>query len=131
MIKPGTITNQVGHIVDIAPTLIDILKISYPDSINGFPTIPLHGQSLLPVFEGKERKVPDYFISGMDKFRMFRKGDFKIVRINGGPWELYNIREDPTEMHNIAAQYPDSLSAMAEAYERIEADFDQYSTNKR
>jgi len=127
VIEPGTKTKQVGHIVDIAPTLLDIMRISYPDSINGFPAIPLQGQSLLPVFEGKERKEPAWFISGMDKFRMFRRGAYKIVRINGGPWELYNIRKDPTELDNLAAQYPDTLAALAEHYERIQAGFKQYS----
>ncbi|MEQ9306109.1 MAG: sulfatase-like hydrolase/transferase, partial [Marinoscillum sp.] len=32
-IAPNTITHQVGHVVDIAPTLLDVLNIDYPDSI--------------------------------------------------------------------------------------------------
>jgi arylsulfatase len=72
VIEPNTITEQAGHVVDIAPTFLDILGINYPDSINSFATLPLHGSSLLPVFKGKDRVQPEYFISGLDKFRMFR-----------------------------------------------------------
>jgi arylsulfatase A-like enzyme len=109
VIKPNTITNQVGHVVDIAPTFLDLFNIQYPDSINGFPTIPLHGSSLFPIFKGEERKEPDYFISGVSDFRMFRSGDYKIVQMNGEKWELYNIKEDPSEINNLAEKRVEML----------------------
>lgn len=118
-IKPGTITQQPGHVVDIAPTFLDVLNLSYPDSINGYASLPLHGKSLLPIFEGKQRKEPDYFISGLDKFRMFRKGDYKIVRLNGGPWELYNLKEDPTELHDLSKSSPVKLKELSKAYNKV------------
>lgn len=123
VIEANTITHQPGHVVDIAPTFLDVLGSSYPDSINGHPTIPLHGQSLLPVFKGEERPEPPYFISGMNRFRMFRSGAHKIVRLNGGDWELYNIREDPSELNNLAGSDPDRLRELADRYERLNASF--------
>ena len=119
-IAPNTITHQVGHIVDIAPTFLDVLDIPYPDSINGFATTPLHGSSLLPIFKGEERKEPDYFISGLDRFRMFRAGDHKIVRMNKGPWELYNIANDPSETENLAESSPDKLKELSDYFERVD-----------
>ncbi|WP_149275065.1 arylsulfatase [Pareuzebyella sediminis] len=115
-IAPNTITHQPGHVVDIAPTFLDILNIQYPDSIEGYPTLPLHGSSLVPVFMGKERKQPDYFVSGMEKFRMFRSGDYKIVRLNGEDWELYNIIEDPTELVNLADSLPEKVIELSNHY---------------
>ena len=114
IIGKNSITNQPGHVVDIAPTFLDILDIKYPDSINGYPTLPLHGSSLLPVFQGKKRKEPDYFISGLEKFRMFRSGDYKIVRMNGGDWELYNIKQDPTELKDLAADFPEKVDELSD-----------------
>ena len=119
-IKSGTITHQPGHVVDMAPTFLDVLGIEYPDSVNGYKTRPLHGSSLLPVFEGKQRKEPDYFISGLDKFRMFRSGNYKIVRLNGGEWQLYNMKEDPTELNDLAAEMPEKVKELADYYNRVE-----------
>ncbi len=113
------ITSQVGHVVDIAPTFLYILNIDYPDTIHGYPTLPLHGSSLLPVFKGKEREEPEYFISGLDKFRMFRMEDWKIVRLNNEEnWELYNMIEDPSETNDLSGQYPEKVQELLTAYQQ-------------
>ncbi|MFW5759539.1 MAG: arylsulfatase [Cyclobacteriaceae bacterium] len=117
VIAANTITHQAGHIVDIAPTFLDILKINYPDSVHGFKSLPLHGKSLLPIFKGEKREEPEFFVSGLDKFRMFRHGDYKIVRMNGGEWELYNMKEDPSEIVNLAAQLPEKVKELDELYQ--------------
>lgn len=119
VIHPNTITDQPGHIVDLAPTFLDVLNIKYPDSIQGYKSLSLDGTSLLPILKGQKRKEPEYFISGLDKFRMFRSGAHKIVRMNGGPWELYNIQIDPSETENIAKKHPEILDQLVEEYSKI------------
>ncbi|MEQ6120636.1 arylsulfatase [Reichenbachiella sp. MALMAid0571] len=120
VIQPGTITDQPGHVVDIAPTFLDILDTKYPETINGHPTIPLHGGSLLPIFKGEKRKEPDFFISGFtEKFRMFRSGEWKIDRMNGEDWELYHIKEDGAETNNLAQQLPEKLKELTRKYEQV------------
>jgi len=119
VIKPNTITDQVGHVVDIAPTFLDLLGLDYPDSISGYKTLPLHGSSLLPVFNGEKRKVPEYFISGLKRNRMFRKGDWKIVKVNDeAVWELYNVQKDPSETENLAESFPEKVEELSEAYQQ-------------
>lgn len=127
VISPNTITHQPGHVVDLLPTLLDLLRIPYPDSIHGYPTLPLHGKSLLPVFMGKEREVPEYFISGLEKFRMFRKGDYKIVKMNDGDWELYDIIKDPTELENLAGSFPEKVNELSGQYTRVREQWEQYA----
>ena len=116
-IKANSITHQVGHVVDLAPTFLDILDVEYPSKINGFPSLALNGSSLMPIFKGEERVEPDYFMSGLDKHRMFRSGKYKIARINGQDWELYNIIKDPSEMNNIALEMPEKVEELVGFYE--------------
>jgi len=120
-IAPGQITHQPGHVVDIAPTFLDILQMEYPDTIQGFPTLPLAGKSLRPIFEGKERDMPEYFISGLEKFRMFRQDRHKIVRMNGGDWALYDMQEDPSELNDRSAQFPEKVKQLDSLYQAVEA----------
>jgi arylsulfatase len=119
VIQPNTITNQVAHVVDLAPTFLDLLGISYPDSIAGFPSLPLDGSSLMPIFKGEQRSEPAYFISGLEKFRMFRHHQYKIVRMNQGEWELYDMIQDPTELNDLAAEYPEKVTQLDSMYQQV------------
>ena len=67
----------------------------------------------------RERDEPDYFISGLEKFRMFRKGDYKIVKLNNGEWELYHMINDPSEIENLADSFPDKIKELSEYYGEI------------
>jgi len=116
-IKPGQITGQPGHVVDLFPTFLEMAGVEYPESYNGKPTLPLHGHSLLPVFKGEQRPEPEFFLSGhTERFRMYRRGQWKLVRVNKQDWELYNILEDPTELNDLAQQRPDKVEELEKLY---------------
>ena len=114
----GAITHQPGHVVDILPTLLEITNSSYPLEVNGKSSLPLNGRSLLPIFIGEERQQPEYFVSGhTERFRMYREGDWKIVRINEEEWELYDMEKDRTEINDLAEENPDILNQLLSNYE--------------
>jgi arylsulfatase A-like enzyme len=117
VIQPNQITDQPAHLVDIFPTYIEIAGIKYPQEYNSKTTLPLHGHSLMPIFEGKQRKEPEFFISGnTERFRMYRRGDWKIVRQNNEAWELYNMENDLTEINNLADSIPEKVQELAAQY---------------
>lgn len=116
-IKPGAITNQPGHITDLMPTLLEISDTGYPATRNSIATQKLDGSSLLPVFTGEKRTAPKFMVSGWtEKFRMYIEGDWKIVKVNGLDWELYNLNDDPTEMINLAQKYPEKVKTLENNY---------------
>ena len=123
VIKPNTITDAVGHVVDLFPTFLDMAGVGYPQKYRNMATLPLDGQSLMPVFQGGEGPAHDYFVSGFrERFRMFRQGDWKLVRQNNEGWELYNLKTDPTELHNLAEKEQEQLAVMVAAYEQYQVE---------
>jgi arylsulfatase len=111
------ITDQLGHVADIMPTLLELTGQPYPKQFDSKPTPELDGRSLLPVFAGQQRAQPDVLVSGWgrDK-RMMRAGDWKIVRVKGGPWELYNMAKDPSELNDLADDRPQKFKTLVKEY---------------
>ncbi|WP_297090268.1 arylsulfatase [uncultured Draconibacterium sp.] len=116
-VEAGQLTHQQGHIVDIVPTLLEASKTHFPSKLNGMEPQALQGNSFLPVLKGEQREEPEFFMSGWtDKFRMFRSGQWKIVKLNNSEWELYNLQNDPTEINNLAAEFPDKVTELEQLY---------------
>ena len=120
VVEQGTITAQPGHIVDLFPTLLDVAETVYPDSAGGRELLPLNGSSLVPVFRGELRDEPEFLLSGFtERFRMFRQGDWKIVRANNEDWQLYNLKNDYTEVENLADSLPRKVSELSDQYYKV------------
>ncbi|MBI1372164.1 MAG: sulfatase-like hydrolase/transferase [Phycisphaera sp.] len=114
-VKPGTQTNQPGHIIDFMPTLCDLAGTNYPSEFHGNQIIPVEGISLLPIFEGKTRKPHDELYWEWSGHRAIRQGQWKLVW-ERKEWELYDIDADRTETHDLASSQPDRVEAMSKLW---------------
>ena len=120
MIKPGSMTGQVGHIIDISATFTDITGAEYPKKINGKNTKPPAGLSLLPIFLGNQRE-PHRKSTGVSTRRTrSARATSKAIRA-GKSWELYDLKADPTETNNLAGKHPEKTRELAEMWERWNA----------
>ena len=135
-IKPDkTPRPQFHHVNDIAPTLYDILKITPPDMVDGFPQDPIDGVSMAYTFK-------DAQALGQKKVQYFDNNGSRGIYADGwfastfGPltpwltvspgldkwdsskdaWELYHISEDFAQMNNLAAQEPERLEKMKQLF---------------
>lgn len=120
MIPASALTNETGHVVDIFPTILDLAGLDYPGQYRSKQTQPLEGRSLVPALQGKSLEGNPYYISGTSEaFRMYRRGDWKIVRQNNEDWELYNLKEDPTELNNLATSAPEKYQELISEYNSL------------
>ncbi len=117
---PGSITHQVGHLVDIMTTCIDVAETRYPRKFRGKPIGPARGLSLLPIFKGEQRAPHPYlFFSFYGIHNALRIGNWKLVNIDRGPWELYDMNADRTELDNLAGKQPQRLHEMEQEWARV------------
>ncbi len=118
-VSPNQWTDQIGHVVDLFPTFLEVAQVEYPSAFQGKTTLPLQGRSLLPILQGRQASSHPFLISGhQERFRMYRQGPWKIVRQNGDDWELYQMEDDPIELRNLSKTNPQKLEKLVEAYEK-------------
>jgi arylsulfatase len=118
-VKPGTMTNQLGHIIDVLPTCLEIAGGKPLAEINGKKTAPLEGRSLLPVLRGEQRTAPPRLFWEWAGNCAMREGPWKLVWDTLNPqkqWQLYDVVTDRTETTDLATKHPERVATMAAAY---------------
>lgn len=114
VVRAGTISRELGHIIDVLPTFAEIAGVPYPIERNGKKLLPVEGKSLLPILRGGTRTEPPVLYWTAFGHRAIREGQWKAVLDQSiGKWELYDIVADRTEMHDLVAKYPDRTQAMS------------------
>jgi len=115
--KGNQITHQVGHVIDIMATCLDVAGCEYPKEFRGRKPLPLEGRSLVPVFKSKRRRPHEILAWDVPRNQALRMGSWKIVNTRRGRrWMLFNLDTDPTECTDLAAQHPERVKAMAERF---------------
>jgi arylsulfatase len=118
MIEVPKMDNQVGHIMDIMATCLDIAGLAYPETWNGKEIVPLKGKSLVPVFQGNQRKGHNALFWEHEGNRAVRIGDWKLVsKYPEDSWELYDLSSDRSEIEDLSFQYPEKVDSMRSAYD--------------
>lgn len=130
IIKKGEIRTQIGNVIDIMPTLVDLAGATYPQKNNGESILPMAGESLVPTFSNNTlaRKV---IFWEHEMNRAVRMGKWKLVSTGEvydggygkwkyyklGSWELYDLEKDRTELTNLAGMYPEIVKKMSKMWE--------------
>jgi arylsulfatase len=120
------IRTQFGHVIDVAPTVLQAIGLPEPKTVNGTPQIPMEGTSLLYSFDdakAKERHRTQYFeIAGN---RAIYHDGWYARTIHRAPWEakgrhpldkdvweLYDVRSDFSLANDVAAKNPRKLAEL-------------------
>jgi arylsulfatase len=120
----GEIRAQFHHVIDLAPTLFDFLKISVPDTIAGISQQPLHGVSMVYSIDdavARTRRETQYF-EILGNRALWHEGWKAVTRHKKGApmdkdvWELYHLDEDFSEVRNLADKEPDRLKRLTDKW---------------
>lgn len=131
------IRSQFHHVVDIAPTIYEVLKITPPKVVNGEEQMPIDGTSLAYTFEspgGKPRKTVQFFDNNGSR-AIYKEGWWacafgplypwntaaSVSRIAAwdsanDEWELYHVEDDFSQANNLAAAMPEKLEEMKKEF---------------
>jgi arylsulfatase A-like enzyme len=97
---------------DMYPTIVDLLQITVPGQL------PLDGISLVPLIDGrmKERPSPIGFwhpgASPFDGPAVWNDNRFKLHKLPGDKFELYDLSIDLAEKNDVAGHHPEVVSRM-------------------
>jgi arylsulfatase len=121
------IRTQFGHVIDVAPTILEAAGLPEPKSVNGVPQIPMAGTSLVYSFDdakAKDRHTTQYFeVAGNRAIyhdgwfaRTIHKAPWEAkprrTLQDNSAWELYDVRADFSLATDLAAQNPTKLAEM-------------------
>ncbi len=125
----GGIRRQFHHVIDIAPTIYELLGLAAPTSVKGVVQKPVEGTSLAYSFSADAAdsatvptmKASQYF--EMRGHRAIWADGWKAVSfhrpgttIDDDVWELYHLDEDFSECHDLADTESERLRHLVELF---------------
>ena len=131
----GGLRTQFHHVVDIAPTIYEVVGITPPTHVNGIEQMEIHGTSMAYTFDdasSPSTRRSQYFeilgnraIYHEGWIASCFHGRLPWIRLAGfefdGPqekWELYDVEHDFSQAVDLAAQYPEKLRELQEVFDQ-------------
>jgi arylsulfatase A-like enzyme/Flp pilus assembly protein TadD len=116
----GVTVASRARLIDIVPTVLDILNLGPPAGVDG--------QSLVPLMEGKKEKERDVYLESFYPKESW--GWSELVGLISGKWkyiqapkpELYDLSGDPMEKDNLFARNPAQASDLKSRLESMLAE---------
>jgi arylsulfatase len=132
----GGIRNQFHHIIDVAPTLLEVCGIPAPEYVDGIGQSPIEGTSFAYTFDAANANAPSrhktQYFEMMGDHAIYHEGwiaSTKVIRppwevfgavnpdpLNNCTWELYDLTKDWTQDEDVAAKYPQKVQEMKELF---------------
>ncbi len=112
--------NCLQSVMDIAPTILDMANIAYPETFNGKPNPPMHGVSMENLFNGQLYCNPERWLGfEVDGVKGLRAGNWKLsMRWNEPDIYMFNVWQDPFETTDLKFSNPEKFVQLLSLYEQ-------------
>jgi len=111
VVEPGRVVHAQVRVVDVAPTVLDLLGLE--------PLPGVQGCTLRPLLDGRTADLGlAAYGESVEPFESYGYSRLWTLRADGWKYihapraELYDIRRDPQEETNLSEQEPERLAAM-------------------
>jgi arylsulfatase len=121
----GELRSQFHHVIDVAPTVLEVAGLPEPAFVNGIQQKPYEGVSMAYSFDDEraaERHETQYFEmignrgiyhkgwTAVTKHRTpWEVGSIQTVPFDDDVWELYDTNSDWTQAHDLSREMPEKL----------------------
>lgn len=128
----GQVRGQFHHVIDIAPTLLDLLGLGQPAVVQGVPQQPMAGVSMAYTFDEADapsRRRTQYFelvgnraiyhdgwVAASGPVELPWAFSMQPETIDRMRWELYHVAEDYSEAIDLAEREPERLRELQELF---------------
>ncbi len=135
-----TIRSQFTHVIDVAPTVLEVVGLPEPKLVDGIEQEPMDGTSFAYTFDdaaAAERHTVQYF-EVLGSRAIYKDGWWACAKIDKIPWdmspatmkrfapgvydpekdvwELYYLPDDFSQARNLAAEKPEKLAELKELF---------------
>jgi len=124
----GEVRSQFAHVIDVAPTVLDVAGLPEPMSVHGVLQTPMQGVSMAYSFDdpgAAERHTTQYFEMFCNR-GIYHQGWTAVTRhgipwllvghekpaLDDDVWELYDTTADWTQAKDLSAEQPDKLAEL-------------------
>src|SRR5262245_29732134 len=128
----GEIRTQFHHVIDVAPTVLEVAGLPHPVMVNGVLQKPLEGVSMAYSFNdaaAADRRETQYFEmfgnrgiyhqgwTAVTKHRTpWETGVAKMVAFDDDVWELYDTTKDWSQARDLSKENPDALHKLQQLW---------------
>ena len=122
----GTIRSQFHHVIDIMPTLMEVVGIREPKEVNGYIQRPIEGTSLAYTFAAENANAPStrtqQYFEMLGNRAMYSDGWMASCRHGRLPWETsgtFSFEEDTWELYNLADDFSQAVDLAAKDPQKL------------
>ncbi|WP_024794128.1 sulfatase-like hydrolase/transferase [Tomitella biformata] len=123
------IRDQFAYVTDLAPTLLDLAGVARPSARHGLVAKGFDGVSAAGFLRDRSAVTAhNEQYTEMTGNRGYYRDGWKLLALNPTlldpaasldepRWQLFNVLQDPTELRDLAAEHPELVAELAQAWD--------------